>query len=179
MYSIGNLMAMIGAQKTLIIACDACGLSKFRVISDKVFIHVVSGSELQQHDPEEKERIQYFVENKRCSQVIFLGSIEQHIIDRILNGNAQSELSACIKFNTSVLLRNKASNILSLPLRDQMLTELTVISQCRILMDYYFIRSRVENKLLLIRGVIAETPTEQFKVLFQNGIVYNDMISMN
>jgi len=172
-------MAMVGVQKTLIIACDACGLSKFHVISDKIFIHVVSGSELQKHDPEEKERIQHFVEKKGCSQVIFLGSIEQHIIDRILNGNAQSELSAGLKFDASVLLRNKASNILSLPLRDQMLTELTVISQCRILMDYYFIRNRVKNKLLNIRGVIAETPTEQFKAIFHDGIVYNDLISMN
>ncbi|MDH4092218.1 MAG: hypothetical protein OEV74_02090 [Cyclobacteriaceae bacterium] len=174
-----NLMAMIGDQKALIIASGTSGLAKFHELNDMIFIHNMSGSVLQQHDPVEKGLIRYYIENKECRQVIFIGSIEQNIIDRIHNGNVQRSLGAGLKFNASVWLKKKTNTILSMSLHDQMLTELVVISQCRLLMDYYFIRDRVESRQLQVRGIISVTPAEQFKSVFYNGVVYNDLISMN
>jgi hypothetical protein len=46
-------------------------------------------------------------------------------------------------------------------------------------MDYHFIRQRVENKELQLRGIVAERKGEQFKPVFYNGILYNDLISLN
>lgn len=179
MDNLANLIPMIGGRKTLIIAGGSCGLSRVHEVINDLFICQISGSVLHPYDHAEKEKIRNYIDNKGCTQILLVGSIEQVAIDRIQQSDPQPDLAAGLKYNASILLRHKANAILPLSRRDQMLTEMLVISQCKVLMDYYFIRPRFDTKQLHIRGVISETLLEPFKSVFYDGITYNDLISMN
>lgn len=171
-------MDVIGDRKTLIIANSTCGLQNFQRLNDRIYLYWLPGFILQQHDPIEKEVIKRYFEQEGCTQVIFLASIEQVVIERILRSDSQLSLTG-LKFNTDVLLRHKSHTILSLPVRNQILTELLVSGQCARLMEYYFIQPGVASGKLVVRGIITETPAAQFKTIYYNGIMYNDLISMN
>jgi hypothetical protein len=60
-----------------------------------------------------------------------------------------------------------------------MFIELNVINQCKLLMDYFFIKEKVEKNKLEVRGIVMETESEHLKSIFHNGIVYNDMLTLN
>ena len=172
-------MAMAGTDKTLIIACGEYGFSKHIEFNDRVFIYALSDSMLSNHDPMEKGMIQYYIESKECRKVVIVGSVQQNLIDRLIRSEALVSPAASLKFNTKVFLRNQDRDILPETLRDHMLVELHVISQCNLLMDYYFIRERVMNAELQIRGVVTEQTEGHLKEIFYNGTIYNDIISMN
>jgi hypothetical protein len=179
MNNLVNLMAMAGTDKTLIIACGEYGISKHIDFNDRIFIYALSKSRLRSHDSLEKGIIQYYVENKECRKVVIVGSVQQHLIDHLIHSESLLSPAASLKFNTKVFLRNQDREILPEILRDHMLVELHVISQCNLLMDYYFIRQRVTNAKLQIRGFVIEQSEEHLKEIFYNGTIYNDIISMN
>jgi hypothetical protein len=64
-------------------------------------------------------------------------------------------------------------------LKMQMLIEFNVINQCKLLMDYFFINEKVENNKLQVKGIVAEIQVDQFKSIFHNGIVSNDLLALN
>ena len=171
-------MSLAGAEKTLIISCGECGISKHIEFNDRIFIYALSESTLRNHDPLEKGRIQYYVESRECKQVVIVGSIQQHLIDRLIQNESLVSPAASLKFNLKVFLRDQQKEILPETLRDQMLVELHVISQCSLLMDYYFIHERVHTGQLHVRGVVIEHD-DNLKEIFYNGTIYNDIISMN
>jgi hypothetical protein len=179
MNNLVNLMAMAGTEKTLIIAFGEYGLNKHVEFDDRIFIYALSHSRLQNHDPLEKGQIQYFIESRECTQVVIVGSIEQHLVDRLVRCESIQSPAASLKFNMKAFLRNQDKEILPGPLRDQILVEQHIISQCNLLIDYYFVRQRVEHVQLRIKGFIIEPTEEQLKPIFCNGVIYNDIISMN
>ena len=170
---------MIGVEKTLIISCGESGLNKSIEFDDRIFIYTPADGTLHHHDHREKERIQYYVESKECKQIIFASSIEQNLIDRILHEDSLRSIRKALKFNLKVFLRDQDKEIMPTSIRNQLLVELHVIAQCSHLMDYYFIRGPVQRKQLQIRGVVSTLQEGQFKPVFHNGIIYNDIISMN
>ena len=172
-------MSKVGAEKTLIIACGEYGLNKHIEFNDRIFIYALSESMLHNHDPLEKGWIQYYIESKECKQVVIVGSIQEHLINRLVKSESLLSPAASLKFNMKVFLRNQDKQILSQSLRDQMLVELHVIHQCNVLMDYYFIQERVRNAHLQLRGFVIEESEDQLKEIFYNGTIYNDIISMN
>ena len=172
-------MAMAGTDKTLIIACGEYGISKHIEFNDRLFIYALSESTLRNHDLLEKGTIQHYVESEECKKVVIVGSVHQHLINRLVRSESLLSPAASLKFNTKVFLRNQDREILPKTLRDHMLVELHVISQCILLMDYYFIRQRVTNAELQIRGVVIEQSGGHLKEIFYNGTIYNDIISMN
>ena len=172
-------MSVIGTVKTLIIACGACELNRYVEFSGRIFIYSLPHTALQEYDTLEKGRIQYYIESKECKQVVFVGPIEQNLVDQLLQNDLLQSIHAKLKFNLSVFLGDQDKAVLSKSTRDQMLIELHVISQCSLLMEYYFIRERVENGQLRVQGIVTEMQDEQFKPIFNNGITYNDIISMN
>ncbi|HEX6889702.1 MAG TPA: hypothetical protein VF141_03385 [Chryseolinea sp.] len=179
MNNLVNLMAMAGTEKTLVIAFGEYGLNKRVEFDDRIFIYALSDSRLQNHDPLEKGQIQYFIESKECTQVVIVGSIEQHLVDRLTRCESIQSPAASLKFNLKAFLKNQDKEILRVDLRDHILVEQHIINQCNLLLDYYFIRDRVERKQLQVKGFIVEQTEEQLKPIFCNGIVYNDIISMN
>ena len=179
MNNLVNLLSTAGSEKTLIIACGEYGLNKHIEFNDRIFIYALSESMLHNHDPLEKGWIQYYVESKECKQVVIVGSVQQHLVDRLIRNESLVSPAASLKFNMKAFLRNQDKEILPEILRDQMLVELHVISQCNLLMEYYFIRERIRSTQLQIRGFVIEQPEECLKEIFYNGNVYNDIISMN
>jgi len=179
MNNLVNIMSMVGTEKTLIIACGEYGLNKYVECNDRIFIYTLPENMLQEYDPMEKSRIQYFIESRKCTQVVIVGSVEQHLIHRLIGNESKLSFAALLKFNLKVFLRHEDVEILPNALRDQVLVEQHVINQCNLLMDYYFIRDRVENKQLQLKGFLIDQTEENLKAIFCNGIIYNDIISMN
>jgi hypothetical protein len=179
MNNLVNIMSMVGTEKTLIIACGDYGLNKYVECNDRIFIYTLPESMLQAHDPLEKGRIQHFIESNKCTQVVIVGSVEEHLVHRLIRNESNLSPAALLKFNLKVFLRNRDVEVLPNALRDQILVEQHIISQCNLLLDYYFIRDRVENKQLQIKGFVIDQTEENLKPIFRNGIIYNDIISMN
>ena len=172
-------MSMAGVEKTLIIACGEYGMNKHIEFNDRIFIYALSGNTLQTHDPMQKGTIQYYIESRDCKQVILVGSMDQDLINHISQNESDESPAAALKFNLQVVLRNQNKAILPTALNNQLLVELHVIKQCTSLMDYFFVRERVENNHLHVRGFIASSMAEPLKQIFYNGITHNDIISMN
>ena len=172
-------MSMVGTEKTLIIACGEYGLNKYIEFNDRIFIYALPENMLQAHDPLEKGRIQYFIESRGCRQVVVVGSVEEHLVQRLIGNESNLSPAALLKFNLTVFLRNRDVKVLPNALRDQILVEQHIISQCNLLLDYYFIRDPVENKQLQIKGLVIDQTEGNLKPIFRNGIIYNDVISMN
>ena len=179
MNNLVNIMSMVGTEKTLIIACGEYGLNKYIEFNDRIFIYALPENMLQAYDPLEKGRIQYFIESRECRQVVIVGSVEDHLVRRLVGNESNSSPAASLKFNLKVFLRNHDVEVIPNALRDQILVEQHIISQCNLLMDYYFIRDRVKNKQLQIKGFVIDQTEENLKPIFCNGTIYNDIISMN
>lgn len=171
---------MIGVEKTLIIAYGDFGLKKFLEFKEQVFICFLPGSELQQYDERETERIRHFIENKECKQVVFVGTMDQTMINKMHQADSLSGLRAALYFNQHMSIADdNGKNIFSDAVWDQLMLERHVLTQCTRLMEYYFVRQRVERRELKVRGIVAALQEEQLKPIFCNGIKYNDIISMN
>ncbi len=179
MNSIGSLLSMIGEEKTLIIACGEYGITKAVEFNDSIYIYFLQDNILQRHDPLEKGRIQHYIESKHCTQIIFLGIIEKHLITSLHKDDVHHNLRSILKFNLSVFLRDQSKAILSPALHNQLLTEQHVIMQCNQLLSYYFIKERVDKRELHVTGLVTERDADQFTKIYCNGIMFNDIISMN
>ena len=179
MNNLVNILSMVGTEKTLIIACGEYGLNKYVECNDRIVTYALPDGMLQAYDPLEKGRIQYFIESNKCTQVIIVGSVEEHLVRRLIGNESNLSPAALLKFNLKVFLRNRDVAVLPNALRDHILVEQHIISQCNLLLDYYFIRDRVENKQLQIKGFVIDQTEENLKPIFRNGIIYNDIISMN
>jgi hypothetical protein len=77
------------------------------------------------------------------------------------------------------LLRSKQEKAIDPAVKMQMLIEINVINQCKLLMDYFFIKEKVENNKLHVKGIVTEMQSDQLKSIFHNGIVYNDLLTLN
>lgn len=170
---------MIGVERTLIIACADYEPESYLEFDGRVFIYFLPARTLQGHDRFERERIQAIIEDMGCTQVIFVGTMDASMRDRIQNGDSMQSLRAAMRFNLGNLLKNREHEIVPIDRKDQLLLELHVITQCNLLMDYYFIRQRTEKKQLTVRGIVADVRDEYLKAVFHNGIKYNDIISLN
>jgi hypothetical protein len=179
MKNLVNLAAVAGKERTLIISFGEHGMSNHVEFDDRIFIYALFDSKLQNHDPMEKGQIQYFIESKECTQVVVVGSVEQHLVERLMRSESIPSPAATLKFKLDAFLNNKNKEILPGVLRDQILIEQHIISQCNLLIDYYFIRDRVQNEQLQVKGFIVEPSEDHLKPIFWNGNIYNDIISMN
>ena len=92
--------------------------------------------------------------------------MSEHLVDRLIRNESNLSPAASLKFNMKVFLRNQDKEILPDALRDHILVEQHIISQCNLLMDYYFIRDRVENKQLQIKGFVIDQTEENLKANF-------------
>jgi hypothetical protein len=105
--------------------------------------------------------------------------MNETIINSILDDHSLHSPQSALKFNLDVFLKNRPHSILDRTRRNQILMELSVIAQCKVLMDFYFITPRIEKKQLRLKGVVFGNETSAHKSIFFNGIIYNDILSMN
>jgi hypothetical protein len=174
-----KLKPYIGSEKTLVISSSTFGFEKYAEFQDRIFIHLIPGSRLLRYDPQQREILQDHVESKSCSQLIFVGSNDQQLMDQIQTGDSLYSLKSALTFNLKPLLRARHEKAIDPVVKMQMLIELNVISQCKLLMDYFFIKEKVEKNKLHVRGVVTEMKSEQLKSIFHNGIGYNDILTLN
>jgi hypothetical protein len=174
-----KLKPYIGSEKTLVISSSAFGFEKYAEFQDKIYLHLVPGSRLLRYDAQQREILQEYVEDKFCSQVIFVGSNDQKFIDEIETSDSLFSLKSALKFNLQPLLRARHEKAIDANIKLQMLIELNVINQCKLLMDYFFIKEKVEKNKLQVRGVVMDIESEHIKSIFHNGIVYNDLLTLN
>jgi hypothetical protein len=174
-----NLMAYIGTNRTLVIAGPGRELEKSVSFEDQIFVHVSPEGRLRRYDPEQNAMLKYYIDGKRCSQVIFVGSKHPALMKRIAEDESVHSASTALKFNLSVLLRDKYNSIVNPHIYKQMLAELNVIIQCRMLLDHFLIRNAIDKHKLLLRGLITDINGVHLKSVFHNGIVYNDILTLN
>ena len=60
-----------------------------------------------------------------------------------------------------------------------MLMELYTIEQCKLLMEYFFIRKKVDHGELKVKGLVPKMGSSQFKSIFLNGVDYDNLFTMN
>lgn len=170
---------MIGVERTLIIACADYEPESYLEFDGRVFIYFLPARTLHGHDRFERERIRAIIEDMECTQVVFVGTMDASMRERIRNSDAMQSLRAAMRFNFGNLLRGHEHEIVPEHTKDRMLLELHVITQCNMLMDYYFIRERTDKKQFTVRGIVAYMRDGYLKPVFHKGIRYNDIISMN
>ncbi len=174
-----NLEAYIGLEKTLLITDSGFEIQRYVKPQDKIFTHYSTEHRLRRYDPEQKEMLEYYIEHKQCTQVIFAASQHKHLIKQIQEDESLYSAAAALKFNLNALLKHHHDRIINPDIHNQMLTELNVIIQCKFLMDYFFIKNKVNQDKLILKGVVTVLHTEQFKSIFHNGIIYNDILNLN
>jgi hypothetical protein len=174
-----KLKPYIGSEKTLVISPSAFDVGKYGEFQDRIFIHQIPGSRLLRYDPQQREILQEHVESKSCSQIIFVGFNDEKFIDQIEDDDSLYALKSTLMFNLKPFLRARHQKAIDPEIRMQMLIELNVVNQCKLLMDYFFIKDKVEKNKLQVKGVVMENKNDQFKSIFHNGIVYNDILTLN
>ena len=175
-----KLKPYIGLEKTLVIcAASAFGFEKYAQFQDHIFVHHISGGKLLRYDPQQREMLQDHVETKSCSQIIFVGSNDQKFTSQLQTPDSLYSLKAALTFNLKPLLRARHEKAIDPFIKMQMLLELNVIRQCQLLMDYFFIKEKVESNKLQVKGLVTEMKSNQLKSIFHNGIAYNDLLTLN
>jgi hypothetical protein len=178
MKSLANLIDMFGDEKTLIITCGEYGADWSVEINDRIFIYYLPDNMLHQHDYHKKGKIQHLIESKQCTTVIYLATLEKHLIESFEQDDVYNELRSMLTFNLSGFLRDQNRAILTSPIRDRLLTEQHVIAQCSMIMEFYFIKDRVNNGQLTVMGLITDK-IDHLKRIFCNGIAFDNIIAMN
>ena len=166
-----KLKPYFGSKKTLIIFSASFGFEKYLEFQDKIFMPMMPHGRLLKYDPQQREILQDHIECKSCSQIIFVGSTDQRFIDKIQTDDSLYSLKSSLTFNLKPPLRIKHEKAIEPAIKIQMLIEFNVISQCKVLMDYFFIKEKVEKQKLQVKGIVMKMRSDQFKSIFHNGIV--------
>lgn len=174
-----DLKQHIGSKKTLVISGTQFGGTKYSLSDETIIVHLVSGSRLQKFDLLERDMIQFYIDQQDCSQVLFVGSYDAALLKQLQEEESPQSLRAALKFNLNILLRDKYDRIVSPDIAAQMLIELNVITQCRLLMEYFFIKKKIGLNELQLKGLVTGMKTGSLKSVFYNGIVYNDILTSN
>ena len=174
-----NLKTHIGPEKTLVITDTEFYAARNIGLADKVFVYNTPKGLLFRYDSQQQEMLRYHIYEKGCSQIIYVGPQKPIWLDVVGHDESLQTLDESLKFNLSVLLRHQKDNVMKPAIRRQMLLELHVIEQCKLLLDYFFIRKKVENCDLQLRGIVMDLDGHRFKSIFCNGISYNDLLTLN
>lgn len=168
---------MIGIKRTLIITCGQYGLSEAIEHSDDVSYFFLSRNMLQRYDIREKDRLQAAIEKSGCTQVMFLGVLDEEMQCLLDLHSSLHSLRSGLRFKTPLLPGE--AEILRPQFRNRALLEQHVETQCGFLMGFHFIAGRVKNGTLSIFGVVGTPELHDCKTVFRNGVRFNDLVSMN
>lgn len=174
-----DLKPHIGSEKTLVISGDEPGTEKHQSFVDSVFVFNIPQGMLFRYDPHQHEMLLHHVCEKECSQIIYVAPSQPAFLEHLENSNSPRSLHLALKFHLSVLLREHKDRAIQTHIRRQMLLELHAIQQCKLLMDYFFIRKRIDQRNLKLKGLVAQMNSGCFKSVFFNGISYNNLLTMN
>ena len=84
MDSLLNLLPIIGSEKTLIIDSTNYWLNTYRYLKKNILIYYPQGGIIRADDLIQQEQLKYYLEHEKCRQLIFIGSMNRAVIDKIL-----------------------------------------------------------------------------------------------
>jgi carbonic anhydrase len=173
------LSRLINGHKTLVISCIDCRLDMTADHAEHVFVYTTLGNMLNQGDEEQRNCIQYYLEQYQCSQIIVAGHCQCRALDYLLNKDTQDVSVRSYQYNLQALLKTHHGDLLRKNSRKQMLIEQNVIEQSWQLMQYDFVKQGVEKGNLNVLGLVVAEQTDQHTTVFRNGFSFNNRISMN
>ncbi|HEY9046614.1 MAG TPA: carbonic anhydrase [Ohtaekwangia sp.] len=163
-------------EKTLIIACHELDEKDKKEWNENVFLISSPGNVLQRHSYLLQENFRYYVEDIGCKQIVVVGHNHPQAVEHILTDASTSQLVADLTFNRKPLSQNY---LMSKGALERALLELNIIEQCNLLLEYDFIRERIKARLLTLIGVITASASADASQIYYNGIVYNNLVSLN
>jgi len=172
---LSSMKTLIARERTLVIACNELHLG---LKNPEMFLYTAPGNVLHPHDFRQQDRLQYYVEEKGCAQIIVCGHRHCHVLDTLMSNPISQRLSDSMKFNLKATLGPGHSDFVPTTGYHQALVELNVIQQCTTLMTYAFIEQRVESGELRLIGMVSESP-QKVKPIYWNGFTFNHLISQN
>ena len=174
---LSHFMTTIGVEKTLIIASGQYAMRDYVEISEDVAFFFLEDSLLNRSDATEKERLRATITKCGYTQLVFLGVLDEEMRCRLAFQSSYHSLRSGLNFKTTLLPRSaKPLNGLHL---SYALLEQHVASQCGYLMEFRFIAKMVKRNQLNVRGIVGTLDPEEYKIVFNNGVRYNDFVSMN
>jgi hypothetical protein len=176
---ITDLQPHIGSEKTLVIFAGNSNRQRHTAFLESIFVFNIPQGMLLKYDRDQQETLLHHICEKECSQIIYLAPSQTTFLEHLENCDSPRSPHLAIKFHLSVLLRNKEGSVIRDHIKRQMLIELYAIEQCKLLMDYFFIRKKVDHGELKVKGLVPQINGGRFKSIFFNGIDYNNLLTMN
>jgi hypothetical protein len=178
-YNIIDLKTHIGSEKTLVISGNGPDTDKYHPFVDSVYVSNIPQGMLFPYDPQQQEMLLHHVFEKECSQIIYVAPSQSAFLEYLEKIDSPRSLHLAVKFHLSVLLRKQEDRAIPDHIRRQILLELYAIKQCKLLMDYFFIRKKIEQGDLKLKGLVTQISTGHIKSIFFNGIAYNTLLTLN
>jgi len=144
-----------------------------------VFCYQCLGNMLRKHDNLQKEYIRYYLDVKKCSQIILAGHYDCHVIQKILNKTMDGSLITALEYNMDALLIENARVGLQSSVKNRMIIEVNVIEQLKLLMSYDFVYEKVKSGMLKVMGLVLDDQENLTREIFRNGIAFNNLIVSN
>lgn len=176
---IRDLKPHIGSEKTLVISDGDPHKENIHAFVDSVFVFNIPQGMLLPYDRHQHEILMHHVCDKECSQIIYTAPSQAAFLKNLENSGSPRSLHLAIKFHLGVLLRKKEDRILEDAIRNQILLELYTIEQCKLLMNYFFIRKKIDHGELNVKGLVPQMSSDRLISIFLNGIHYNNLLTMN
>lgn len=174
-----DLKPHIGSERTLIITGGDHNDEREGTSNSGVFVFTTPQGMLFRYDPQQHETLLHHVCEKECSQIIYVAPTQRSFLEHLENKDSPGSLHRAVKYHLDVLLREHTDSPIPYSIRQQILLELYAIEQCKLLMEYFFIRKKIDQRDLKLKGLVVQLNSEQLKTIFFNGIVYNNLLTMN
>lgn len=178
-YNIIDLKPHIGSEKTLVISGNGPDTGKYQPFVDSVYVFNIPQGMLFPYDPHQHEMLLHHVFEKECSQIIYVAPSQPAFLEYLEKSDSPRSLHLAVKFHLSVLLKKHEDRAIPDHIRRQILLELYAIKQCKLLMDFFFVRKKIEQGDLKLKGLVTQISSGHFKSIFFNGIAYNNLLTLN
>ena len=176
--TVNFLKPLIGSEKTLLISCFECFLDS-QITADPNILNQTSLANLSySHDATHEEIIKYHLEVSGCTKVIIIGDTRCKAIDQLLKAPLSTRYMLGFQRKLKKILKNNHADLLAIPSRKRMLVETNVIDRCRTTLEFPCSKKKVAAKMLSIVGVVISSGTGG-RIVFKNGIVLNNLTTMN
>lgn len=171
------LKPLIGNGNTLMVTCFDCCLELDVFGDQRVFRHTSLANILYDHDETHREIVYHYVNHSGCKNIVIVGNTSCSAIDRIVGSTGpgfyvapyQKEISR-IRADNHLCFTNERTGRL-------ILSEQIVLKQCQVIASYPGIREAMLRGEVSVSGVLINA--DKTKVVFKNGVRYNDVVSSN
>jgi carbonic anhydrase len=162
----------------LVITCPEC--RNYLAEEEMISTCFCLGGMLRRHDQFQEEWIRHHLVSSNCTQIIVAGHYSCDVVNQITKVHEHNISSPYVlAWKTDDLLREHARKFLHHEVRNKMITELNVLDQVQILLNFHFVKPRIKKGTLSVSGIIIDETHLRINEIIRNGIVFNDLIGSN